>query len=186
MSERSSLIPWFLNITGKHENVNDSNKLTSETLSSSLSEESDMYLLLSEYVSVSDLVRLEFEVERGVDEVRISWTFTFSILGLPTGESCGTFCIVDYHSQRSLIITFDLFQTLLHTLKLKHFIIHINLSRSPFSIEATQKRSSAFNFKYWWRHHRKNEFFVVMLLKGDSWNWRQDDACDGKWKRFLY
>lgn len=72
MSERSSLIPWFLNITGKHENVNDSNKLTPETLSSSLSEESDMYLLLSEYVSVSDLVRLEFEVERGVDEVRIS------------------------------------------------------------------------------------------------------------------
>lgn len=46
---------------------------TSETLSSSLSDESDINLRCSEYVSVSDLAGLEL-VEWGVDdEFPISW-----------------------------------------------------------------------------------------------------------------
>lgn len=47
---------------------------TSETLSSSLSDVSDIYLRCSEYVSVSDFAGLELDVDWGVDDVfPISW-----------------------------------------------------------------------------------------------------------------
>lgn len=75
---------------------------TSETLSSSLSDESDIYRRCSEYVSVSDLAGLELEVEWGVDgKFPISWwTFTLPILGLSVVDPCATFCIFAFHSNK--------------------------------------------------------------------------------------
>lgn len=85
------------NIHEKQLNIGLKQMPTSETLSSSLSDESDIYLRCSEYVSVSDLAGLELEVEWGVDG-KSWWTFTLSIFGLSVVDPCATFCIFAKHS----------------------------------------------------------------------------------------
>lgn len=86
---------------------------TSETLSSSLSDVSDIYLRCSEYVSVSDFAGLELDVDWGVDdEFPISCcAVTLSILGFSVDDSCDTFCMLAFQLNFERLKCLDIFNS---------------------------------------------------------------------------